>query len=110
LALIEYLYGVHLRANAILFPASSGAMAPTEAVDLVLAGAGLLLIDTETRHGRRPTELFGLVLAGVSLTTLVAFLYGTLPRPDTGISGLSTIAFTILALGLLFARPRRGLV
>jgi PAS domain S-box-containing protein len=108
LALVDHLYGTGLHATAILFPQSSGRMAASEAVDLVLAGGALLLIDTETRLGRRPTELLALVLGALTLPTLVAFLYGALPREDTEISGLSAIAFMLLAVGLLFARPRRG--
>jgi PAS domain S-box-containing protein len=109
LALVQHLYGPNLRANGLLFSRSSGRMAASEAIDLVLAGGSLLLIDTETRLGRRPTELLALLLGALTLPTLVAFLYGALPRPDTEISGLSTIAFMLLAAGLLFARPRRGL-
>jgi PAS domain S-box-containing protein len=109
LALVQYLYGTDLHANNVLFSRSSGRMAPSEAIGLVLAGGGLLLVDTETRLGRRPTEFLALVLAGIALPPLVAFLYGTLPREDTEISGLSTIAFMLLAAGLLFTRPRRGL-
>jgi PAS domain S-box-containing protein len=109
LALVEYLFGVGLGASTLLFSRTSGRMAASEAIDLVLAGGALLLIDTETRLGRRPTELLALLLGAITLPTFVAFLYGALPRAGTEISGLSTIAFLLLAAGLLFARPRRGL-
>jgi PAS domain S-box-containing protein len=110
LALVQNLFGPDLRAGDILFPQSSGRMAPSEAIELLLAGGALLLLDTETRLGRRPTELLALLLAGIALPILVAFLYGALPRDNTEISGLSAVAFILLAVGLLFARPRRGLM
>jgi PAS domain S-box-containing protein len=106
LGLTQQLYGTDLRATGILF---SGRMAPSEAIDFLLTGGALLLIDTETRLGRRPTELLALLLGGLTLPILVGFLYGALPGAATKISGLSAVLFMLLAAGLLFARPHRGL-
>jgi signal transduction histidine kinase len=108
IALVERLYGTDLRSTGPLARTTNG-IAPSEAIDFLLAGGALLLVDTETRFGRRPTELFALVLFALTLPVFVSFLYGALPRADTEMTGLSAVAFILLSAGLLFARPRRGL-
>src|SRR5262249_50826663 len=113
LVLVEDLYSVNLRIDSILFRSrlsspAAGRIAPADAAQLVLCGVGLLFINTETRANHRPTELLAIVMAAISIPTLISFSFGALPRPGSTTSLHVTIGFCILAIGLLFARPRRG--
>jgi PAS domain S-box-containing protein len=107
----QYLYRVDLGIDRLLFNGGTmrGRMAPGDALELLLVGLALLLVDTETNAGRRPTEFLALVVGALALPTLVSFTFGALPRPATMTSLLLAAAFCLLACGLLFARPRRGL-
>jgi PAS domain S-box-containing protein len=111
--LLEYLYGVDLLIDRIFFPsrlqgAHPGRIAPADAAELVFASIGLLLVDTETRANRRPTEFMAVLVAAIALPTLVSFAFGALPGAQTNTSLYSAAAFCLLACGLLFARPHSG--
>jgi PAS domain S-box-containing protein len=113
--LVEYLFGVDFGIDRILFgsrldptQAHLGRIGPADAVELFVCGTGLLLIDTETHGNRRPTELTAVLLAVIALPTLVSFAFGALPGPSTATSLYAASAFSLLAPGLLFARPNRG--
>jgi len=117
LTLVQYFYQIDLGIDRLLFAsrldttrAFPGRLAPADALELLLCGMGLLLIDTETRMNRRPTELLAVLMAAIALPTLVSFSFGALPRPETRTTLHIAAGFCILAAGLLFARPRRGFV
>jgi PAS domain S-box-containing protein len=113
--MVEYLYGVDLWIDRVLFPGRleglhPGRIGPADAAVLVLASIGLLLMDTETRANRRPTEFMAVLVAAIALPTLVSFAFGALPSAQTRTSLFAAGAFCLLAAGLLFARPHRGFV
>lgn len=89
-----------------------GLAAPETAVAFILAGASLLLLDVETRRGRRPAEWFVLGLAAIAMTVFfgyygLAFLVATV-LPFTGMAVNTAVAFMLLGAGILAARPDRG--
>lgn len=87
-------------------------MAPRDAIDLVLLGCSLLLLDYQTRRGRRPAEFLCLAAAILATLALVGYCYGLIAYYRTpGFVPMSlpgSIAFIALAAGILLARPDRG--
>ena len=87
-------------------------MALRAAISLVLAGAALLLLDFQTRRGRRPTEFLATIVAIIAALALFAYCYGLFvyyKTPDfVPMSFPGSIAFLSLAFGILLARPDRG--
>lgn len=122
LTLAEYLLGADLRIDRLLAAEGPGAvgtsapgrMASTAALNLLLLGAALLLLDRETRDGRRPAEALAIVATLVSALAIVGYAYGA---PSLrGLAGHTQMAihtaaaFVVLAVGVLFSRPERGLM
>lgn len=98
------------RLNDAAWPESR--MATRAAIDLVLLGCGLLLLDYQTRRGRRPAEFLCLAAAILAALALVGYCYGLIAYYRTpGFVPMSlpgSIAFIALAAGILLARPDRG--
>jgi signal transduction histidine kinase/CheY-like chemotaxis protein len=84
------------------------------ALNLVLAGSGLLLLDVQTRRGRRPAELLSAGCAIIAFLALIAYSYGIVVYYRTStyvpMSFPGAIAFFVLGIGILFARPDKGAV
>ena len=82
------------------------------AISLVLAGAALLLLDVQTRRGRRPAEFLATIIAIIAALALFAYCYGLFVYYKTltfvPMSFPGSIAFLALAAGILLARPDRG--
>ncbi len=120
--LSQYLFGWDLRIDQWLFDEPAGAigtsepgrMAPLTAVNLLLLGAGLLSIEIETTSGQRPAQF--LALAAFAIAFLPALGYAYSVSSLTGIGPLTvmslntTLIFLVLSLGVLAARPDRGLM
>jgi signal transduction histidine kinase len=86
-------------------------MAPNTALNFLLVGSALLLLDVETSGGRRPAQLLSLVAAGISLLALIGYLLGFLALysvPTQVPIALNTaVCFAVLCLGILCARLDR---
>ncbi len=89
-------------------------MAPNTALNFLLLGLALILLDVTTIRGRRPSEY---LVALVALGALMALLghayrgdsmYGE-PRPFP-MTPYTGALFLLLAFGVLSARPRSGLM
>ena len=82
------------------------------AISLVLAGSALLLLNFETRRGRRPAEFLATIIAIIAALALFAYCYGLFVYYKTDdfvpMSLPGSIAFLALAAGILLARPDRG--
>lgn len=95
-----------------LFPETE--IAPNSAVVFLLCGAGLLLIDFESRRGLRPAQLCFLLGALLALLALMGYAYQVLPLYSLGaaipMSLISAISFELLCLAGLAARPADGLM
>lgn len=93
----------------------TGEMAVPTAFTLWLLGASLLVMDVETRKGRRPAQLLALIAALIPALELVNRLYAvpSVARlvPGTVVMALHTaLALVLLCTGILTARPDRGLM
>jgi PAS domain S-box-containing protein len=123
LTLVEYLFGWNLGVDQLLFTEPSGTaqtiypgrLAPNTAVNFLLIGLALLLLDVQTRRGHRPAQyLIG--LEGIIATVaLVGYVYGAsvLYSPSPAANPMSVPAvlagvFAFVGLGL--ARPGPALL
>jgi len=122
LTLGEYLSGWDLRIDQLLFKEASGTigtpfpgrMASNTALNVLMLGLALLLLDAETRHGHRPVQFLALAAALSSLLALIGYSYGVNALYDatsnTAMALHTSATFMLLCAGILFARPDRGLM
>ena len=117
LTLGEYAFGWSLGIDQWLFDdtglapgaGAPGRMAPMSAVNLVLLAAALLLLDVETRGGKRPSNWLALAIAANSFLAILGYLYGVdaLYRVAalTAMALHTAILFVVVSLGVACARP-----
>jgi PAS domain S-box-containing protein len=122
LTLAEYLARVDLGIDQLLFADAvksigvthPGRMAIATAAALLLIGAALLTMDVESRRGIRPAEWFALASALICFVVLLGYLYGLRSLqgivPYASMALHTATAMFLLSLGVLLARPARGLV
>jgi len=123
LTLAEYASGWNLGIDQLLFTEPSGTvrtiypgrMAPNTALNFLLIGLALILLDVQTRRGHRPAHyLIG--LGGiVALVALLGYLYdaSSLYSPSAAANPMSlpaVLAGLIAFIGLWLARPGPGLL
>ena len=122
LTLSEYLFGWDLGIDQLLIrdlqtdPEASkpGRMAPATALNFLMLGAALLLLDVETRHGHRLSEALTLLTVITSLLASIGYSYNA--ESLYGVHLYSSMAlhtaltFIALSIGVLFARPDRELM
>lgn len=120
LTLVEYLAGWDFGIDELLFPESMGAvgtfapgrMAPTTALNFLLTGGALLLLDTP--RGFRVVEVLTLTAGVIGTLNLMGYAYGVKAlyglASYTQMALHTAVAFVVLSLSLLFARPDRGLM
>ncbi len=86
-------------------------MSPNTALNFLLLGCALLLLDWWTRHGRWPAQYLVLVVVSASLLAVAghAFGAGYLYGPSAQMAPHTALSFVALSIGLLCARPDRGL-
>lgn len=120
LTLSEYLFGWDLRIDQLLFKESLGAvgtfaparMAPSTALNFLMLGLALLLLDTPRTF--RAVEFFVLASGLIGLLNLMGYAYGV--RSFYGLASYTemavhtAVAFIILSVGIIFARAERGLM
>ena len=122
LTLSEYLFGWDLGIDQLLFkeppeaaePFPPDRMAPTTALNFIILGVTLLLLDAEERRSHYFSQSLTLTAGLISLLPLVGYLYKD-PSLTGGFSytrmALHTSpTFIILCAGVLCARPDRGLM
>jgi len=122
LTLSQYVVGWELGIDQLLFAeevgtigtSSPGRMSPITALNFALLGAALVLLDTETRRGRRPAQLLVVVVVLCTMPALTGYLYGTLTltgfAASTKMAVHTAVGFLVVSVGALLARPRRGLM
>ncbi|MGV3639182.1 MAG: PAS domain-containing protein, partial [Adhaeribacter sp.] len=87
-------------------------MAPNTAFCFLLASLSLLLIDVETRRKQRPAQFGCILITLIALLSVYGYVYGV--KYLYGVAAYipmalhTALAFLVLALGLLFARPDKG--
>lgn len=84
------------------------------AINFILCGSTLLLLDVETRRGFRPAQVFIIVIGLIALLVLIGYSYRVLPLYSIGSKSPmalnSAIAFALFSLAALSVRPARGLM
>ena len=84
-------------------------MASNAALNFVLFGVALLLMDVRTRHGYRPARWFAMATVSIGLMALVGYVYGFggvyAFRPYQSMALHSAFAFVVLGLGILGRHP-----
>jgi PAS domain S-box-containing protein len=89
-------------------------MAPNTAAAFVLVGLALALLDVGTRRGVRPAQFFALGVGLIALLALLGYAYSAISL--IGVTRFVPMALNtamglaILSVGILFARPARGLI
>lgn len=119
LTLSEYLFGWNLGIDQLLFREAAGAvgtsepgrMAPTTAANFFLLGIALLTLDS--RRWNSLARFLPLVVAWVSFMAFLGYIYDV-----TALEGIASytrmavhtaVTFIALSVGVLLARPNRGL-
>ncbi|HJQ30043.1 MAG TPA: response regulator [Rubrobacter sp.] len=124
LKLLQVFFGWEVGIDQILFSRKLQAesavtglpnrMAPNTALDFLLLGCALLFSDGQTPRRHWPAQYLALAVIGLSALALVGYLYGV-----TYLYGVASyipmalhtaLAFLILSVGVLCARPERGLM
>ncbi len=105
-----------IRIDQVLFAVKSGnnLMSPNTALAFVFVGFALGGLDVETRRGNCPAEGFALFTAFLALLALLGYVHGVQSLSAFGTffpMALPTAAtFLFISLGILGARPDRGLM
>jgi PAS domain S-box-containing protein len=111
--LLGYALGWQSGIDQLLFAArlDRNVMAPNTAATFLLLGLTLFVFDEDTRRGFHPAQILIFVAGGVALFSLAGYLYSSASL--TGMSGFipmalnTAVAFALLCLGMLAARPTR---
>ncbi|MBA2269066.1 MAG: PAS domain S-box protein [Chthoniobacterales bacterium] len=120
LKIVEISSGLEIGVDRLLFPEKLGAvgdqlpnrMAPNTALNFLLVGASLLLLDVWVRRNFWPAQLLALTAYLASLLALVGYVFGT--KSLYGFASYipmalhTALTFIVLSAGLLCARPDRG--
>jgi signal transduction histidine kinase len=120
LTLSEYLFGWDMGIDQLLFleplraggTSQPGRMAPATALSLALLGLAMLRLST--RRGHLLAHSLSLTVALGSLLAVIGYVHGVKSlhaiAPFWTMEVNSALALTLLCVGLLFARPDRGLM
>ncbi|MGH7365076.1 MAG: response regulator [Candidatus Rokuibacteriota bacterium] len=114
--LIGYVVGHNLGLDQILFRErlEANRIAPSTGLNFLLIGAALLLLDWEPRPGSSPAQPISLVPTAIALASLLGYVYGVGESYRVlryiPMSLPIAAAFFVLGLGLVCARPDRGLI
>src|SRR4051794_14891279 len=109
----QFLFREDLEREA-LRPGQPNRMAPNTAAAFALVGLALALLDVETRRGIRPAQLLALMGGLIALLVVIGYAYSAISligvRRFIPMALNSAIGFAVLSIGILHARPRRGLM
>ena len=117
--LMQFLFNVDLRIDQLLYRDSSalphpGRMPALAAVCFMLAGAGLMMLDINSRSGHYPAEYFAVLIVALMGIPLIGHLYGAVAMLGAssapGVPLQATLLFMVLAIGMLAARPTHRLM
>ena len=115
LVLTRSLFGWHVTLDTLLFSDAldGNQMAETTALNFVLSGGALLLLDAQARGGR-PAQWLALASGLIALAALIGYAYSInalIGVPKKIPMALHTAtAFLLLAVGIFTARPEQGLM
>ncbi len=119
----EYFFGWNLGIDQLLFLESSnavntrfpGRMGINTAINFMLLGSALFWMDVRTRTGKRPTEYLALLIFLVAFMALLGYCYGIQTLAGgigsyTAMALHTAIAFVLMSVGTLLARPSVGMM
>lgn len=118
---IEYVFGLNLRIDQLVFRQDAGAiatvhpgrMSPSTAATFLALGLALLLLDEETRPGRRPAQVltfWGVFAAVMSLSGYINGASATFRVFSfTPVAVYVALVLSMMSVAILFARPRVGI-
>jgi PAS domain S-box-containing protein len=93
---------------------SPGRMGPPASLGFALIGAALLMIDLRLKRNVVPSHGLALLVGLISLLPLIGYAYQIRPLYSisrlTGIAPQTAISLGLLAVGILCARPERGVM
>ena len=122
LKLLSYFFGWEFGIDQLLFRQKifqareevPNQMAPNTALNFLFLGLALAFQDIATKEGRRPSDLFAGAVAFISLLAILGYAYSVKwfygVGPFIPMALHTAIAFHLLAIGILFSRPKEGLV
>lgn len=122
LKLAEHQFGFALNFDQLWFARKlgqsaslpAGEIAPNSAVNFCLCGAGLLLLDAETRRGWRPAQACFLGALFIALLALIGYCYRVFSLYSidarTPMALNTAVTFLLLCLAGIAARPDRGMM
>jgi PAS domain S-box-containing protein len=120
LTLSEHLFGWDLGIDQLLFREAPGAvettspgrMSPQSAVISILFGAGLLLLEAKNKWARLAGPFFTLLGSLISFVAVLGYAYNAEDIYQiSSLNGMAlhaALAFFVLGLGILAARPERA--
>lgn len=93
-------------------PNHPGRLPISTALSFFLSGFALFTLHMETRRGSRPAQALALTVMGICLLTLLSYGYGivALFHLDPGMALHTSVAFMLLASGILSTYPDQGLM
>jgi PAS domain S-box-containing protein len=112
-ALASIIACASLLQHALAHPVGFGPMPVTTAVMFLMVGVACWCLDREDGNGARLGEWLAITMFLVAYLVLVSYLYGAISsnRPMPRAMGLyAAVGIMALALGLMFARPHRGVM
>ena len=120
-SLSEYFFGVNLHIDELfildilgsLGTSSPGRMSPATATAFISLGFSLILLDWETKRGRRPAQVLSLWSAVIAVLAICGYIYhaSALYRilMYTQVAVNTAISLLLLSIVVFFARPRSGI-
>ncbi|MBF0319425.1 MAG: PAS domain S-box protein [Nitrospirae bacterium] len=121
LTLVEYVFNFNIGIDQALFidrpdasTSNPGRMAPHTAVNFVLVGAALFLLDMRVHKRLSPSQMFAIIGGLISSIAFMGYVYdiALLYRisSHTAIALHASLAFILSSIGILFARPGAGIM
>jgi PAS domain S-box-containing protein len=119
--LSEYLFGVNLRIDELLFKdplgstgtTSPGRLAPATALAFISIGVALLLLDWKTLRNRSPAQGFSLFATLIGMLAISGYVYHAFVLTRifvyTQVALHTAIAIFFLSFAVFFARPHHGI-
>jgi signal transduction histidine kinase len=122
--IVQIVFGWEFGVDQLLFPEKleleaklvgiPNRMAPNTALNFLLVGCSLFLIDWRTRSGRWPAQYFAAVGMVATLLAVIGYGYGV--QAFYGVTSYipmalhTALTFLVLFVGTLLARPEHGLM
>ncbi|HEY3487109.1 MAG TPA: histidine kinase dimerization/phospho-acceptor domain-containing protein, partial [Gammaproteobacteria bacterium] len=120
--LTEYLFTLDLGIDLLFFPQAllatqieyPGRMAPITAMEFIILGASLLLLDSRSRAGQLFSQYLALAGTVLGLVAVLGYVYDVPSLysffPYSSMALHTSLLFTLLGMGLLLVRPDVGLI